>query len=326
MNRRQVVTALVGVASACQPVVAAAQTPSRVVRLGMVSQNPRTVTFTAAFERRLRELGYAEGRNLVIEFIDTHGQVDRIEDGMKEVVRRNVDILLAGGPELSLKSALAATKALPIVMIAIDYDPFALGYVRSLARPGGNVTGLYFQQTELAPKRVELIKELMPSLNAATVFWDRFSADQWKATEAAAPASRVRLAGIDLEDQPYDYEQAIVRVPQENRSAVLVMQSPVFFRDRLRIAQFALKRKVATIFALREFTDAGGLISYGANISALYVRAAEMVDRIVQGSPPSDLPIEQPTRFELVVNIKTAKALGLEIPPTLLARADKVIE
>ena len=325
MKRREFI-ALVGGVAVGWPGVTLGQTPSRMLRVGMVSQNPRAAPFTVAFERRLHELGYVEGQNLIVEFIDTHGQVDRIAEAMQEVVRRRADIILAGGPEVSLKSALAATSTLPIVMVAIDYDPLALGYVSSLARPGGKVTGVYFQQTELAGKRLQLMKDALPGLKASTVFWDRLSVDQWKATEKAASALDLRLVGIDLGDQPYDYAKAIARAPHDHRGTLFVMTSPIFFRDRQRLAEFALAHHVATMFALREHTDAGGLISYGANISSLYVRAADLVDQIAKGAKLADLPIEQPTKFELVINFKTAKALGLTVPPLLLFRADEVIE
>jgi ABC-type uncharacterized transport system substrate-binding protein len=324
MRRREFITLLGG--AAAWPLAARAQTAPQMLRLGMVSQNPRTVPFTMAFEARLRELGYIEGQNLVVEFIDTRGQVSRIAEAMQEVVSRKVDILLAGGPEVSLKSALAATSTLPIVMIAIDYDPLALRYVKSLARPGGQVTGIYFQQTELAAKRLQLMKEAMPGLKAASVFFDRFSADQWRATQTAAGGLDLQLVGIDLGDQPYDYTRAISQSPSDYRRALLVMTSPPVFRDRQRLAEFALTHHILTLFALREHVDVGGLISYGPNISLLYRRAAEIVDRIARGTAPADLPVEQPTKFELVINLKTAKALGLTVPPTLLARADEAIE
>ena len=325
MRRREFIV-LVGGVAVGWPDATLGQTPSKMLRLGMVSQNLRTAPFTAAFERRLHELGYVEGRNLIVEFIDTHGQVDRIAEAMQEVVRRKADIILAGGPEVSLKAALAATSMLPIVMVAIDYDPLALGYVTSLARPGGHVTGIYFQQTELVGKRLQLIKEALPGLKGSTVFWDRLSVDQWKATEKASSALALQLVGIDLGDQPYDYAKAISRAPPDHRGTLLVMTSPVFFRDRQRLGEFALAHHVATMFAFREHIDAGGLMSYGANISSLYLRAAELVDQIAKGAKPADLPIEQPTKFELVINLKTAKALGLTMPLTLLARADEMIE
>jgi putative ABC transport system substrate-binding protein len=245
---------------------------------------------------------------------------------MKEVASRGVDIVLAGGPEISLKSALAATSTRPIVMIAIDYNPLDLGYVKSLASPSDQVTGIYFQQTELVGKRLQILKELIPNLASATVFWDRFSVDQWKATEKSASVANLDLFGIDLGDQPYDYAKSIAAVPPTFRGALDVMVSPVVFRDRQRLAAFSLARKMPTIYALREFVDAGGLISYGASISALYERAAEYVDRIAKGAKPAELPVEQPTKFELLINLKTAKALGLAVPATLLVRADEVIE
>src|SRR4051812_19077842 len=174
MRRREFIGALVATSGW---IVAARGQTRKLLRLGMASQNPRNAPFTAAFEQRLRELGYVEGQNLAVEFIDTKGEVERIGEAMKALVQRNVDILMAGGPEASLRAALAATATLPIVMIAIDYDPFALGYVQSLARPGEHVTGIYFQQTELAGKRLQLMKEALPNLRAATVFWDHFSQD-----------------------------------------------------------------------------------------------------------------------------------------------------
>jgi putative tryptophan/tyrosine transport system substrate-binding protein len=238
---------LIGGAAAAWPLAAHAQTTSKTLRLGMVSQNPRTAPFTVSFERRLHELGYVEGQNLVVEFIDPRGQASRIAEAMQEVVHRKVDIILAGGPEVSLKSALAATSTLPIVMVAIDYDPFALGYVKSLARPGGQITGIYFQQTELAAKRLQLIKEALPGLKAATAFWDRFSVDQWRATQAAALGLDLQLVGIDLGEQPYDYAKAIGQAPQDYRRAVLVMTSPPVFRDRQRLAEFALTHRIATM-------------------------------------------------------------------------------
>jgi putative tryptophan/tyrosine transport system substrate-binding protein len=245
---------------------------------------------------------------------------------MKEVVERGIDILLAPGPEASLRAAMAATTTLPIVMVAIDYDPIGLGYVKSLASPGDQVTGIYFQQTELVGKRLQILKELMPNLSSATVFWDRFSADQWKATEKTASKANLDLFGTDLGEQPYNYAKSLASVPQTYRGALLVMVSPVVFRDRQRLVEFTLAEKLPSIHALSEFADAGGLISYGANISVLFERAAEYVDRIAKGAKPAELPVEQPTKFELVINLKTAKAIGLTVPSALLVRADQIIE
>jgi ABC-type uncharacterized transport system substrate-binding protein len=308
MKRREFLGVLGAAVAACSR-DGFSQVAAKPLRLGMVSQNPRSAPFTVAFERRLRSLGYVEGQSLFVEFIDTRGEVSRIAEGMKEVVNRGIDIVLAGGPEISLKSALAATTTRPIVMVAIDYDPIELGYVKSLASPSDQVTGIYFQQTELVGKRLQILKELLPSLTAATVFWDRFSVDQWKATEKSAVLAKLDLFGVDLGDQPYDYLKGIATAPSAFRSALVVMVSPVVFRDRQRLAEFSLAEKIPAIYALREFVNAGGLISYGANISALYERAADYVDRIAKGAKPAELPVEQPTKFELAVNVRTAKAL-----------------
>jgi putative ABC transport system substrate-binding protein len=326
VKRRTFIAALTGTSVSTSPLAGWGQPSAKVLRLGFVSQNPRNSTFAAAFERRLGELGYVDGSTLAVEFIDSHGQPDRILEGMREVVRRKVDILLASGPELALKSALAATSNLPIVMAAIDYDPVALGYVRSLARPGGNVTGVYFQQTELVSKRLELMKELLPNLRTAIALWDRYSADQWKASEKAGREVGINLVGVDMGEQPYDYAKAIAQVPPDHHGAFVVMASPVLFRDRERLLGFLKERHQIGVFAIREFADDGGLMSYGANLPALYRRAADYVDRIAKGAKPADIPIEQPTKFELVINSRTARSLGLQVPHSLLARADEVID
>jgi ABC-type uncharacterized transport system substrate-binding protein len=225
-----------------------------------------------------------------------------------------------------VESALAATDTVPIVMLAITYDPLALGYIKSLARPGGNVTGLFAQQIDLAAKRVQLLKDAIPDLRAATVLWDAPSAHQFKATEAAAATVGLRLAGIELREEPHDYERALAQAPPDHRSVLIVLISPIFYRDRQHLSDLALRHRIASMFALREWVEAGGLLSYGVSFPALFRRAAEFVDKILKGVKPADLPIEQPNKFEFVINLKTAKALGLTFPPGLLAIADEVIE
>ena len=211
-------------------------------------------------------------------------------------------------------------------MIAIDYDPLALGYVMSLARPGGNITGLFLQQIELAAKRVQLMKDAFPDRQAATMFWDAASADQWQATQDAAATLGLRVAGIELREPPYDYERAFAQSPPDHRNELLVMTSAFFYLDRARLAELVLRHRVVSMFGTREWVDAGGLVSYGASLPRLYRRAAEFVDRLARGAKPSDLPVEQPTTFELIVNLKTAKAIGVTVPTSLLLRADEVIE
>ena len=256
-------------------------------------------------------------------------QAVKFEDyapSFRELVRRNVSILVASGTEIALKSALAASDTLPIVITAIDYDPIALGYGKSLMRPGGNVTGISFQQIELTTKRLQVLKDAFPDLRAATVFWDRSSLDQWQVAQRAAPALGLRLFGSELRVQPYDYEQALAQTPSDYRDFLFAMTSPFLFNDRARLAEFALRHPMPSVFAFREWVDAGGLLSYGPSITGMYRRAADYVGRIAGGAKPSDLPIEQPTKFEFVLNLKTAKAIGLALPTALLLRADEVIE
>jgi putative ABC transport system substrate-binding protein len=327
MRRRDFLTGLAvianGIASAR---MSNAQAPRKRVRAGIATLQPRTGPLWTAFEQRLQQLGYTEGENLGVEFIDLNGSISNESEAMKELVRRKADILIASGTEIALKSAMAATDKLPIVMIAIDYDPLALHYIASLARPGGNVTGVFFQQVELAMKRLQLMRDMIPSIEAATVFWDANSVGQWQATQRAGTALGLRLAGIELKGKPYDYEAALATAAPDYRGALVVMTSTDFFFDRQHLANMALRYRIPSIFPFREWVEVGGLLSYGPNIRALYGLAADYVDRIARGATPADLPVEQPTKFEFVINLKTAKALNLTVQPTLLARADEVIE
>ena len=326
MRRREFI-ALIGGVAASWPLPGRAQQTTKILRVGLASAqpSPRSAPFHVAFENHMGDLGYREGKSFnfdLLQVMDPTGY----EAGYREVVARGADIVIAGGPELALKGALAATTTIPIVMVAIDYDPLARGYVTSLARPSGNVTGVFLQQVELAGKRLQVLKDGFSDMQTATVFWDRISADQWQSVQDAGAKLGLRLAGIELHEQPYDYERAISQVPLDFRQNIIVMSSPFFFLDRARLADFALRNRIASTFAFREWVDAGGLLSYGPSITGMYQRAAEYVDRIAKGAKPVDLPIEQPTKFELVINLKTSKALGITVPPTLLARADEVIE
>jgi putative ABC transport system substrate-binding protein len=297
------------------------------LRVGAAGFAPSSSPYLVAFERRMAELGYREGENFTFDYVRATGPgLAEYEAAYREVVKRNPDILFAPGPEFTLMSALAASQTTPIVILAFDYDPFAHGYAASLAQPGGRVTGLQVQQIELTLKRLQLLKEAIHDSDSAVVFYDRVSWDQWKAAEAAGAKAGLRLAGIDLQDPPFDYDRGLSQAPQDNRRNLFVLASPRFFADRERLAKFALRNRLASSFPVREWVAAGGLMSYGPSLNAMYARAADFVDRIARGAKPADLPIEQPTKFELVVNIATARALGLELSPTLLARADDVIE
>jgi putative ABC transport system substrate-binding protein len=325
VKRREFIT-LLGGAAAAWPLAARAQQPAKkMLRVGTVSGTQKLSPQWIAFLRRMAELGYQEGKTFTFDFVPVAREED-YEGGYRTLAAREPDIVLATGVEIALKSALAATRTLPIVMIAIDYDPFARGYVTSLARPSGNITGVFFQQIELAAKRIELVKETFPDLPGATMFWDGPSADQWQGAQNAAATLGLRLSGVELREPPYDYERALREVLPDYRGMVIVATSAFFFRDRERIADFALRHRIASMFVFREWVEAGGLLSYGPSITAQFARVAEFVDRIARGAKPADLPIEQPTKFELLVNLKTAKAIGIELPTAILLRADEVIE
>ena len=294
--------------------------------IAAILATPPTVSYWVAFIRRLRELGYRDGENLFVTTFDVREDADHLLEKLKDNIKKGINVVVAMGPEMTLKLAIAATSTLPIVMVAFDYDPLAHGYIRTLARPGGNITGLFVQQIELAGKRLELIREAFPRAQAAAVLWDKLSVHQWEAVEKAAKTLGIRVIGIELHEQPYDYERALADASMEATGLLVAMASPIFFIDRERLVDCALKYRMATIFAIREFTEAGGLMSYGVSLDGTMRRAAEYVDRIARGARPADLPVEQPTKFELVINLKTAKALGLSVPASVLARADEVIE
>ena len=296
------------------------------LRVGAASVRPLPGSMFEIILQRMRELGYVSSQNLAFDYIDLHGRADRYGEAMRELVHRKANVIIAFGPEVALKSALAATDTIPIVMMAVDYDPIARGYIKSLSRPTGNVTGLLFEQIALATKRIQLLRDALPNTRAATVFWDDISADQWQATQAAAVKLDLRLAGVRLTNPPYDYERALAQTPADHRGLLILLASPLFARDRERLALLALRHRMASMFVFREFVDVGGLMSYGPNRTVMSRRVADYINRIARGAKPSDLPIEQPTIFELVINLKTAKALGITLSPAILLRADEVIE
>ena len=322
MRRRDFIT-LIGGTAAAWPLAAHTQQISKALRVGTANAQPRTAPQWIAFVQRMAELGYREGENFTYDHVQIHN-ADGWETGYRAIVARKPDIVLAAGPESSLKAALAAADGLPVVMIAVDYDPLAKGYVQSLSRPSGSTTGVYFQNVELVGKRLELLKQAFPNVTAMTVFWDKSSADHWAALQSVAPRFGVQLNGIEFAERPYDYERAIVNAAAGN--FFYAGGSPFFFLDRARIAEFAIKHRMAIICETREQVVVGGLMSYGPSLTAMFALAARYVDRIAKGAKPADLPVEQPTKFELVTNLKTAKAIGIEFPAALISRADEVIE
>src|SRR5262249_18990344 len=277
MKRRAFIT-LLG-ALAAWPLAARAQQVAKMLRVGALSAQPRAAPIWLAFEQRMAQLGHKHGTNFTFEFVQV-ANIGDYEGGYRELAAREVDIMLATGPEITLKSARAAAPTLPIVMLAIDYDPVARGHVTSLAQPTGNITGMLLQQIELAEKRVQILRDAFPDLPTAIAFWDELSADQWHATQTAAATLVFPIAGVKLHDPPYDYERAIAQSAPNQRGCLMVMVSAFFFRDRARLAELALRHRIVSMFGFREWIEAGGLLSYGPNIIELHRRGAHYVDRI----------------------------------------------
>jgi putative tryptophan/tyrosine transport system substrate-binding protein len=322
-RRRFLVTSVAGALTA--PLAADAQQAGKVPRIGYLHIAPRAAPFAQAFDQKLRELGYVEGKNIAIEFRTAEGRIERLPDLATELVALKVDVIVTA-TEPAARAAKGATNTIPIVMAGINYDPIALGYVASLARPGGNVTGVFFRHIELTAKRLELFKEMLPTTKRIAVLSDPLTIDQLREVEAANTWMRFTLHTLELRNSPFDFGSAFASALRFRAEALFVLESSFMFRERVQIAQLALKNRLPTSFAFREYVEAGGLMAYGANFVNMAGLAAVYVDKILKGAKPADLPIEQPTKFELVINLKTAKAIGLTIPPSLLARADQVIE
>jgi putative ABC transport system substrate-binding protein len=304
-----------------------AQQSTKIPRIGFLTAgSPSTIpTRIEAFRQGLRELGYVEDKNIVVEWRFGEGKPDRLPALVAELVRLKVDVILSAGAAVT-RPAKDATRTIPIVM-AQDTDPVGNGFVASLARPGGNITGLSSYSAELNGKRVELLKEIVPKLSRLAVVGASTypgNAQSLKETELAAGALKVQLQYLDVLD-PRDIETALREANKGRADGVLLLQSAVLNSQRKQIADLAMKSRLPAIYYAPEFLDAGGLISYAASITDLYRRAATYVDKILKGAKPADLPVEQPTKFELVINLKTAKQIGLTIPPNVLARADRVI-
>jgi ABC-type uncharacterized transport system substrate-binding protein len=301
------------------------QQPSKVPRIGYLGGPPPLLERREAFRQGLRELGYIEGKNIVIEWRSGEGKLELVPALAAELVRLKVDVIVTDGSN-STRRAKEATPTIPIVM-AQDVDPVGRGIVASLARPGGNITGLSNLAPELSGKRLELLKETVSRLSRVAVFGTSTTpstAPTLKETELAAGALGVKVQYLDVLD-PKDIEIAFRAASKGRVDAVLVLTGPLAFSQRTQIAELAAKSRLPVFYPQKEFTEVGGLMSYGVSITDLDRRAATYVDKILKGAKPADLPVEQPTKFEFVINLKTAKQIGLIIPPNVLARADKVI-
>jgi len=310
---------------------AEAQQPKKVPRIGYLSNTDRAgeSTRSEAIRRALRELGYIEGQNIAIEYRYAEGKVDRAPELAAELVHLKVDIIVVAGGNRIILAAKNATKTIPIVMVGAAIDPVEAGLVESLARPGGNVTGVTNLTRELGGKRLELLKEAVPKVARVAVLYDPASSGGVLEVKEVLPVA-ARALGLTL--QPWEvraadgFEKVFAAMGKQRPDGLYALGSPLINTNRKRIVGFALKSRLLSMYISREDVEAGGLMSYGADLADSYRRVAYFVDRILKGAKPADLPVEQPTKFELVINLKTAKQIGVTIPPEVLARANRLIK
>jgi putative ABC transport system substrate-binding protein len=326
IGRRKFLATLGG--AAAWPLAARAQQPERMRRIGVLGpslSNPYPSTLYRAFLAQLRESGFSEGQNLVSDY-------QAVDDprgpfvATIELMRSQPDLVVAIGPEVALQALVGASGSVPIVFTAVNYDPIARGYVTSLARPGGNITGVFFRQLELAGKQVELLVQAFPDRPRMAVFFDGLSADQFSAAERTATSLNLHIQPLRLENPPYDFEAAFLNAKAGTAQVVLVLSSPFFIPHTARIGQLAIEHRLPTMFIHKDYVRAGGLMSYGVDFVLMYRRAADYVAKILKGAKAGDLPVDQATKFETAINLKTAKAIGIELPTSILLRADEVIE
>jgi putative ABC transport system substrate-binding protein len=317
---------LAGVTAAIGPRAAGDATIRRIL---VVPTGERSWSHWIAFEDELRRFGYIDGRNLVIDYLPRAFEMSppALTESIAAQIDHGAEVIIAAGSEHTLAAAVAATQTVPIVMLAVDYDPLTKGYIASLARPGGNITGVSIQAIEVTAKRLDLFKQTVPDLRRVAILTDQNSAATFESARNAAAALGIPVVSLEFRDTPYDYEHALSEAGVGPGDGLMAMNSGVFVTDREKLAKLALRRGLPTMaIGGRESVDAGGLMYYGASLSGMARLAADYVDKILKGAKPADLPVQQPTTFELVVNLKTAQALGLTVPPAILARADEVIE
>ena len=306
---------------------AEAQQPTKIPRIGFFSSISSSI-FSAraeAFRQGLRELGYVEGKNIVIEWRSAEGKADRLPALAAELVRLKVDVIVSPGPGPT-RAAKQATNTIPIVM-AFDDDPVGSGFAASLARPGGNITGLSTLASEISGKQLELLREIVPKLSRVAVLGNASQPGHPQALKeinVAADAFRVQVQYLEVRG-PKDVETAFRAASKERADAALVLGSPIFISQRKQLADLAAKSRLPAIYNRPEYVEDGGLVFYGVSYTDLFRRAATYVDKILKGAKPGDIPIEQPKKFEFIINLKAAKQIGLTIPPNVLARADRVI-
>jgi len=325
MRRRAFITLLGG--ALAWPVLGRAQSPANIPEVGFLYAGSASAlpSRIAAFADGLRSRGYIEGQNVTVITRTAEWQPDQYEPLIKGLVTRNVRVLFAAGPVV-VRYAQAATSTIPIVALDLESDPVKSGFVRTIARPGGNLTGLFFDFPEFSTKWLQLLAEAVPSLSRLAVVWDPTTARVQLDTVAAAAKSRGLSLQVMQVQASGEFEDAFRSARSQKADGVLILSSPLFGSNPQPLADLAAKYRLPAITLFPEFGQLGGLLAYGTNLIDLYVQAGALVGKVLNGTRPEELPVERPSRFHLVVNLKTAKALGLEIPPTLIARADEVIE
>ena len=330
MNKRRKLVIVLGAGAFVAPFGSFAQSQGKIWRVGFLSQRNRPDSLDSdqygAFPRGMRELGYVEGKNLVIEWRFADNDIGRLSDLAEEFVRLKVDVIVAIG-SAATSAAQKATVTIPIIMGSTG-DPVGSGFVKNLARPGGNITGITNLITEVAPKYLEMLRSMLPRLSRVAVLLNPANSAHGailKSVQSAAQRAGMTILPEEART-PQEIDSAFSRMARQNAGAVYVVQDSLFTQQRRQIVELEAKHRLPSITAPREHPEAGGLMSYGPNYADNYRRAATYVDKIFKGAKPADLPVEQPTKFELVINGKTAKALGLTIPQSLLISADKVIE
>jgi len=304
---------------------ARAQSPARVYRVASLTAGARRTPQFIAMERRFRELGYIEGKNFVLDAQYLDGQWDKLPQIAAELARARPDVAMAFGSESVLRAFRQAMGATPIVMIAVNFDPVEKNFIASFARPGGNITGVFFHQVEAGGKRVELLWETLPKATRVAALFDASTRDEYQAVGQVATKLGIALLPYELRGVPYDFETALGAAATAKAQAVLALSSGAFFVAREKWIGAARKLRLPVV-ANPNYAEAGALVSFGASFPHMYARAAEYADRIMKGAKPAEMPVEQPSQYELIVNLKTAKALGITIPHGVLVRATRIIE
>ena len=327
MQRREFITLLSGIVAAW-PLAARAQQPAKIPRIGFLGNSTATMEANLIGPLRdgLRELGYEEGRNVIIEFRWADGKYDQFPALVAELLAAKVDVIITAGTPATL-AIKKATSMVPLVFIAVG-DPVGTGVVPNLGRPGGNITGLSSIAPDLEGKRLELLREVVPKLSHVAFFLNpanAFHTASMRQARVAAQSLGIKLQPMEV-NKSEQLDGAFASIVKEKPDALLILADRVFLHNRKRMMEFAIQQRLPSVNAYRELVEAGGLISYGPSYEDMHRRAAVYVDKILKGTKPADLPIEQPTKFTLLINLKTAKTLGLTVPPTLVARADELIE